>query len=69
MSRADFDLSRSWLVQFLLDEQSEILRHKWLESEKVGHDIGWAWARCDWKVRHSSKYLHQWVNNHRPDGL
>ncbi|MEW6303708.1 MAG: hypothetical protein AB1705_09570 [Verrucomicrobiota bacterium] len=33
-------------------EQEEILRHKWLESEKAGYDIGMERAKTDWNVRH-----------------
>ena len=31
-----------------LAEREEILRHKWLESEKAGHDIGFEHALVDW---------------------
>ena len=34
-----------------LAERDEILRHKWLESEKAGRDIGFEQALVDW-VRH-----------------
>jgi hypothetical protein len=34
-----------------LAECDEILRHKWLESEKAGRDIGFEQALVDW-VRH-----------------
>lgn len=37
-------------------EREEILRHKWLESEKVGHDIGFEQALTDWIVKHRSKW-------------
>ena len=30
----------------------EIQRHKWIESEKVGHDIGGNRAALDWIERH-----------------
>ena len=33
-------------------QHQEILRHKWLESEKVGHDIGFEKALVDWMVHH-----------------
>ena len=35
-----------------LAEREEILRHKWLESERVGHDIGFDRALTDWIPRH-----------------
>jgi hypothetical protein len=34
-----------------LAQRDEILRHKWIESEKAGHDIGFEQALLDW-VRH-----------------
>jgi hypothetical protein len=37
--------------EFLL-ERDEILRHKWIESEKAGHDIGFEKALLDWIVRY-----------------
>lgn len=37
-------------------EREEIMRHKWIESEKVGHDIGFEKALTDWIVRHRSKW-------------
>jgi len=30
----------------------EILRHKWLESEKLGRDVGLLHSIHDWKARH-----------------
>ena len=44
-------LERSDLYQELIAEREEILRHKWLESEKVGHDIGLEQTLFDW-IRH-----------------
>jgi len=35
-------------------EREEIMRHKWLESEKAGHDIGFENALIDWIVNHRS---------------
>lgn len=37
-------------------EREEILRHKWIESEKVGHDIGFEQALTDWIVRHRAAW-------------
>ena len=37
-------------------EREEILRHKWIESEKAGYDIGFERALTDWIVRHRSKW-------------
>jgi hypothetical protein len=35
--------------------KDEILRHKWYESEKAGHDIGWERAAVDWMVRYGCR--------------
>lgn len=37
-------------------EKEEILRHKWLESEKLGYDIGFERALVDWITRHRSAW-------------
>lgn len=42
----------SMLYREFLAEREEILRHKWIESEKVGHDIGFERALLDWVMRH-----------------
>jgi hypothetical protein len=34
----------------------EILRHKWLESEKAGRDIGLPTALYDWRAKHYSDW-------------
>ena len=37
-------------------EQVEILKHKWLESEKAGHDIGMKKAKATWKSSHAKDW-------------
>jgi hypothetical protein len=37
-------------------EREEILRHKWIESEKAGYDIGFERALTDWILKHRSKW-------------
>lgn len=44
--------NRSSLYQEFLAEREEILRHKWLESEKKGKDIGFERALLDWIRKH-----------------
>ena len=46
--------NRSSLYREFQAEREEILRHKWIESEKAGNDIGF------------EKALISWVMNHRP---
>ncbi|PTY03615.1 hypothetical protein DB346_07025 [Verrucomicrobia bacterium LW23] len=49
-------LKKSALYQEFLAERDEILRHKWIESEKAGCDIGWEKALLDWIVKHRSAW-------------
>jgi len=42
----------SMLYREFIAEREEILRHKWIESEKAGHDIGFERALLDWVMRH-----------------
>ncbi len=37
-------------------EKEEILKHKWIESEKVGYDIGFERALVDWITQHRSAW-------------
>ena len=46
----------SALYREFLAEREEILRHKWLESEKAGYDIGFERALLDWIVKHRSNW-------------
>ncbi|MFP4281530.1 MAG: hypothetical protein ACLFR7_09135 [Opitutales bacterium] len=45
-------LKKSSLYQEFLAEREEILRHKWIESEKQGRDIGFERALLDWIRNH-----------------
>ena len=47
---------KSALYQEFLAERAEILRHKWIESEKAGHDIGFEKALLDWIVKHRAAW-------------
>ncbi|MDB2499605.1 MAG: DUF4032 domain-containing protein [Opitutales bacterium] len=49
-------ITRSSLYQEFLAEREEILRHKWLESEKAGYDIGFERALLDWIRKHRDKW-------------
>lgn len=39
-----------------IDMKNEILKHKWIESEKVGRDIGFEIALLDWISKHRSNW-------------
>ncbi|MDX2111183.1 MAG: DUF4032 domain-containing protein [Verrucomicrobiota bacterium] len=51
-SRGQDFVQKSSLYQEFLAEREEILRHKWIESEKAGHDIGFERALLDWIRNH-----------------
>ena len=55
-STSDELLKNSSLYREFLAEREEILRHKWLESEKVGIDVGFEEALTDWMVKHRSEW-------------
>ena len=41
--------------EFLVERQ-EVLRHKWIESEKAGYDIGFERALLDWTQKYRSAW-------------
>lgn len=43
----------STVYQYYQKELNEVLKHKWVESEKAGRDVGFNFA------------LHSWIKNHR----
>ncbi len=47
---------RSSLYAEFLAERQEILRHKWIESEKAGMDIGFERALLDWTRHHRANW-------------
>jgi hypothetical protein len=50
-------VTNSLLYKEFLAECKEILCHKWIESEKVGYDIGFERALLDWIVKYRSTWL------------
>jgi len=49
-------MERSSLYREFLAEREEILRHKWLESEKAGRDIGFESALASWIIHHRARW-------------
>ena len=49
-------VKNSVLYKEFLAERAEILKHKWIESEKAGRDIGFEKALLDWIMRHRSNW-------------
>ena len=40
----------------IMEERNEILKHKWIESEKAGFDIGFNKALVDWVMNHKTAW-------------
>jgi hypothetical protein len=50
-----FFINSSVYKEFI-EEKEEILKHKWIESEKKGYDIGFDAALIDWIIKHRTKW-------------
>ena len=55
-STANDLLKNSSLYREFQAEREEILRHKWFESEKAGHDVGFEQALTDWIIKHRASW-------------
>ena len=40
------------LAEIDRSQHEEIKKYKWIESEKLGKDIGWEQARQEWLAKH-----------------
>ena len=49
-------LKCSSLYREFLAEREEVLRHKWIESEKAGIDVGFEEALTGWMLKHRSEW-------------
>ena len=49
-------LESSALYKKFIEERNEILKHKWIESEKAGYDIGFEKALLSWVCYHRDKW-------------
>jgi len=49
-------LKNSTLYREFQAEREEILKHKWIESERLGHDIGFERALLDWIRKHRDSW-------------
>jgi len=47
------------LVEMMTAEKEEIAKHKWIESEKVGYDLG-IYACLDWIHRFAAKWREEY---------
>jgi len=58
-------VKNSVLYKEFLAEREEILKHKWIESEKAGTDIGFEKALLDWILKHRSNWREKRIKEHR----
>jgi hypothetical protein len=56
VTTTEFSIYNSSLYKEFIEEREEVLKHKWLESEKKGYDIGYSAALIDWIIKHRSKW-------------
>jgi hypothetical protein len=59
-------LKQSLLYRQFRAQLEEINKHKWLESERVGHDIGFDHAQADWTLKYRSRWLRHWRQQSQP---
>ena len=60
-------VKNSVLYKEFLAEREEILKHKWIESEKAGADIGFEKALLDWIVKHRSNWRDRRIKETRAE--
>jgi hypothetical protein len=62
-------MKNSLLYKEFVCEREEILRHKWIESEKAGQDIGFEKALLDWVIKYRSAWRKHRQPKESPTGL
>ena len=60
-------VKNSVLYKEFLAEREEILKHKWIESEKAGADIGFEKALLDWIVKYHSSWRNKRMKEARAE--
>ncbi|MDP9099250.1 MAG: DUF4032 domain-containing protein [Verrucomicrobiota bacterium] len=62
-------VKNSVLYKEFLAEREEILKHKWIESEKAGSDIGFEKALLDWIVKYRSSWRNKRMKESRAETM
>ena len=60
-------VKNSVLYKEFIAEREEILKNKWIESEKAGKDIGFEKALLDWIVKHRSSWRDRRIKEARTE--
>lgn len=58
---------KSLYYRHVVDETNEINKHKWIESEAAGEDIGKDKARWSWISHHKNKWHSHWIKENLSD--
>ena len=58
---------KSLYYRHVVDEKKEIDIHKWIESEKIGEDIGLDKARWSWVCHHKNDWHNHWIDENLKD--
>jgi len=72
LKRIIYDNAEDALFAYWESQKNEMLKYKWLESEKCGCDLGEN-CICQWIIKYAAKFAsfwkhtHAFVDNHRPD--
>jgi hypothetical protein len=53
-------VDNSLIFRRYLAEREEVLRYKWIESERVGFDIGYEQEWMSWVLRHRNNWRRAW---------
>lgn len=63
--------SISPLYEQFIAEREEIMKHKWIESEKQGYDIGFEKALTSWMTQHRKDWLQEYnkLKTNTPDNI
>ena len=56
VTATEFSIYNSSVYKDFIEEREEVLKHKWLESEKKGYDIGYSAALIDWVIKHRTNW-------------
>jgi len=51
------NIKNTSLYKEFMAQREEVLKHKWYESEKAGHDVGFNQALIDWTIKFKSKWM------------
>ena len=56
VTATEFSIYNSSVYKEFVEEREEVLKHKWLESEKKGYDIGYSTALIGWILKHRTNW-------------